>query len=469
MFGAEHPLEDARGPEIGFGQQEADVEIGAGLQLDPAESLPVEEDRWQAQPPRMLLDDFGGGPDVGVEPDAEIGELGLEGGGGDQAGIAEPDQSATLLTGRVVGHRLRGHRLEGATPECRPHSAAQQSEDHDEHDQHDHREEGGDLGLIGPVGVACRPQRPPRDARAHVLEYPGADRQPDQPDGHERHQDPPCVAPEASVEGSGGHESGQRRRVAEAVHAFEPRRIVLGPLGEMSPTVTGQRPAGGSGLGVGTRTQPGLADRVVGVIGVLAGLDPDHPNAGGGVETEIDLGERLDAESRQGHRHTGVGGESRFVGPDLSDDPSLRLLEKRPERVPKLGMGGHTPLGVGGRRDGVDEVEEVAGDDQYPRAIPGIQGSGQLDGQRLRRRGRLRGEQEVAHHHHPSPDGDVDHPDTGLDAGESGPAPVAGRRHLIVGRLVAVLWWGGRRHAGPHRRVPPALGSFGMDRDRFDA
>ena len=46
-------------------------------------------------------------------------------------------------------------------------------------------------------------------------------------------------------------------------------------------------------------------------------------------------------------------------------------------------MGGDAPFGVHGRGHGVGEVEEVAGDDQDARAVPGVEGPGQLDGEGL--------------------------------------------------------------------------------------
>ena len=102
------------------GQQHPDVELGPGLELDPADPLVVEEDRGQAEPPPVLLHHLGGGPHVGVEADPEVGELRLEGGRGDQAGVAPADQPPAGVPGGVVGpglglHRRRARRHRGST------------------------------------------------------------------------------------------------------------------------------------------------------------------------------------------------------------------------------------------------------------------------------------------------------------------------------------------------------------------
>ncbi len=63
-----HPLEGAGRPEIVAAQQHPDVQLGSGLELDPAHPLVVDEDRGESQPSPVLLDHLGGGPHVGVEP-----------------------------------------------------------------------------------------------------------------------------------------------------------------------------------------------------------------------------------------------------------------------------------------------------------------------------------------------------------------------------------------------------------------
>ena len=66
--------------ELGPGEQQADVELGAGLELDPADLLAGQEDRGQAQPAAVLLDHLAGArPALAKKPGTEVGELGLEG------------------------------------------------------------------------------------------------------------------------------------------------------------------------------------------------------------------------------------------------------------------------------------------------------------------------------------------------------------------------------------------------------
>ncbi len=96
-------LEAARGRQLVVGQQQADVQLGAGLHLDPAHPLAVQEDRGQAESPPVLGDHLGRGPHVGVEPGAQVGELGLERGGGDEAGVAPGDEPPGVVPRRVVG------------------------------------------------------------------------------------------------------------------------------------------------------------------------------------------------------------------------------------------------------------------------------------------------------------------------------------------------------------------------------
>src|ERR1035441_10546691 len=64
---AGHPLEQAGGPELACGQKQSNVEVGTGLELDPADPLDMEEDRREPELPRVVLDDFGGCSPAGVE------------------------------------------------------------------------------------------------------------------------------------------------------------------------------------------------------------------------------------------------------------------------------------------------------------------------------------------------------------------------------------------------------------------
>ena len=57
----DEPLEPAGGGELVVGQEQADVELGTGLDLDPAHPLAVQEDRRQSQPAPVLGHHLGGG------------------------------------------------------------------------------------------------------------------------------------------------------------------------------------------------------------------------------------------------------------------------------------------------------------------------------------------------------------------------------------------------------------------------
>ena len=114
--GRDEPLQGAGRAQLVAAQQQADVQFGAGLELDPADPLVVEEDRGEPQAAAVLLHHLAGGPHVGVEAQTQMGELGLEGGGGDQSGIPPADQPAAGVAGGVVGPSPRSGRSPGPRP-----------------------------------------------------------------------------------------------------------------------------------------------------------------------------------------------------------------------------------------------------------------------------------------------------------------------------------------------------------------
>ena len=127
-------LERGRVGEVGVGQQEADVEIGPGLQLDPARLAVVEEHRGQPEPSRVLAHQLGGAPGAGEEARAEMGELGPQPPAGDQAGGPARHQCPGLVEGfgpadqqaagqrclAGVGRRPCRTRAPGGVPRRRP-------------------------------------------------------------------------------------------------------------------------------------------------------------------------------------------------------------------------------------------------------------------------------------------------------------------------------------------------------------
>ncbi len=306
-------------------------------------------------------------------------------------------------------------------------------------------------------------QGPGRRAGPEVAEQPRGHRHPQQ-DGHaERDQEPPGVAAEPPVERPRDDESGQGRRVAQLVHAVQPRRVVRRLVDQVVPVATG---AGADArLGVG-RGHGGFDGRVV---DVGTGLDPDHPLAGAGLHVEVDGSEVLDAGLRQaGHDvrgavHVapepacdGVG----LVGPALAEDAAVVDAQEAEERPGQARVGVDGPSG---RAEGVvapGQVEQVPGDDEDAGPVPGVEGPGELGGQCQRRRRGPRGEQQVAHDHDPAPEGDVDPGaarvgvegvGAGTDGIEVGGLEIDGVRFDGDGsrpRRVLVLGVGGRGH-GP--------------------
>ena len=86
--------------------EEADVELVARLELDPGHLAVGQEQRRHpeaVQPRRGLGDHLAGAAGVGVEAGAEVGQLGVAGVAGDEAGVAGGDQVAGQGPGRLVG------------------------------------------------------------------------------------------------------------------------------------------------------------------------------------------------------------------------------------------------------------------------------------------------------------------------------------------------------------------------------
>ena len=130
------------------------------------------------------------------------------------------------------------------------------------------------------------------------------------------------------------------------------------------------------------------------------------------MEVEVDRPHLLDPDGGDGGHGLGVGVVARFVRAGLTDDPALVEREEAGERLGEGRMGLDRPPGLDDGRVHAGQVEEVAGDDA--RAVPGVEGAGQLCGDGRRRRGGLLSEQQVADHHHPSSQGHLHPGATGL-------------------------------------------------------
>ena len=400
------------------------MEFGPGLELDPADPLTVQEHGGQAQSPPVLGHDLGRGPDVGEEPGAQVGELGLEGGRGDDARVALGHEPPRVVAGTVVGPGFRAHLVEGAAAEDRPHAAAQQSE-HDRHHRHDdHGNQHGDDQLVVEVGGMGVAERAGRQAGAEVAEQPRCDGHPHQERDGERDEQPPGVPAEAAVEGPRDDEPGEGGRVTEVVHPLEPRGVGARPDGQRAPAALAGRRCRRPGLGVGRRRGLGALRQGRGGDPAVAGLDPDDPGARPGLEEEVHGTEVLDPGGGQGGHHVrGAVGRGagpgrqvlRLVAAALTEDPPVLDPEEPDEGPGQRRMGVHGPArgGEGVRRSG--EVEQVAGDDEDARAVPRVECLGQFAGDGEGRGGGVRGEQQVADDHHPSSEGDVDPGATGLE------------------------------------------------------
>ena len=202
------------------------MELCPWLQFDPADPLAPQEHRGEAEAPPVLGDHLGGGTHVGVEPGAQVGELGLEGGCGDQPGVALGDEPPGVVASVVVGPCLGADLLQSTAAEDRPHPAAQQPQRHRHDRQHDQGPGNCGEQLVFQAGGVGVPECPGRKTRPQVVEEPWGGGHTDQKgDGH-RHEQPPGISTEPAVHGARHHEPRERGRVAQVVHPFEPRCVV---------------------------------------------------------------------------------------------------------------------------------------------------------------------------------------------------------------------------------------------------
>ena len=241
-------LEPAGRAELVVGQEQADVELGPGLDLDPADPLAVQEDGRQSEPAPVLGHHLGRGAHVGVEAGAQVGQLGPEGGRRDESGVA-PGRRARRASSRAVSLAAASVRTSSRAPPPRidhmrrlssPSTTARTTSTTRATSQGDHQL----VVEVGGVGVA---QGPGRQAAAQVAEQPRGDGHP-QEEGHgEGDEEPPGVAAEPAVERAGDDEPGEGRRVAQLVDALQPRRV-LGRVLDHGPPVPAVRVAPSPGL-----------------------------------------------------------------------------------------------------------------------------------------------------------------------------------------------------------------------------
>ena len=154
----------------------------------------------------MLVHHLGGGPDVGVEADAEVGEFRLEGGGRDEPGVAAPDEPAARVARRVIGRGLRLHLLQGSASEDRPHTPAQQSQYEGQHAEDHQRHQQGDDDLVAEVRLVGVTDGAGGQSRSEMVHHPRRHRHPQETGDDEGNQQPPGIAAEPAVQGPGDHE-----------------------------------------------------------------------------------------------------------------------------------------------------------------------------------------------------------------------------------------------------------------------
>ena len=382
-------LQRGRGGQVDVGQQEADVEIGPGLQLDVAGLPVVEEHRGHPEPSRVLAHQLGGAARAGEEALAEMDELGPQPTPGDQAGGPARHQCPGLVEGfgpadqqaagqrclAGVGRRPSGPgRREGFPAVGLPDPSGDHGHQH-RHDQlQDHHHGQGEGQPAGPGGGVGPHQHPAGSRRLpdQVVHAVVDDGEPDDQrhhHGQERwHPDEPAEAP---VEGAGADEAPRGRGVLQPVDAAQPGAVPVAAVG------IPRAPSGGRPGRTSTRRSP----------------------AGGG-QPEVDRGGDLGAHPVELGDGAGVGGHARVPPAGQHDQTAVRSAGEALDGLGQVAVG-HQGVAdpLGGRA--VAPGEEVAADDHRARPLPVVEGEGHVGGQRPRRRAGLGRQEEVADHHHP--------------------------------------------------------------------
>ena len=184
------------------------MHLRARLDLNPGELPEMHEDGGQAESRCSLLHDFAACAGVCIKAGADPRELRLEGVAGHQANTAFSQDRPGRLTGPVVGMvgRWAEKRAPGRTPDpVIDHYEHDPRHDHLDHEREPQAEQPGREGL-----------EPSRHAEQPVV---GEPREKRRRDGN---QEPPEPPHDAAVGETGGHETGQARRIDQPVDAGEP-------------------------------------------------------------------------------------------------------------------------------------------------------------------------------------------------------------------------------------------------------
>src|ERR1700676_3093094 len=102
------PLEERRPRELGPREQQADVDLGARLELDPRKLLAGQEDREHAQSTVMLFDHLSRRAGTDEEPRTEVGQCGLERRAADEPRVPARAERPRRVASLVVGGGTAG-------------------------------------------------------------------------------------------------------------------------------------------------------------------------------------------------------------------------------------------------------------------------------------------------------------------------------------------------------------------------
>ena len=205
---------------------------------------------------------------------------------------------------------------------------------------------------------------------------------------------------------------------------------VLGRLGDQrSPSVSSRRLSADTGFGIGGGIELRFVADAARRISVFTRFDPHHPHPVGRAQVEVDRAPLLHPLGGDEGNHFGILVEPGFVGSGLTDDAPLSLFEEPTESQVEGGVRLHRSLRLGQRTHRPGQIEQVAGDDENTRSVPGVEGAGQLVADRQGGRCCLGGEKKVTDHHDATAQRDVNL--VASDLGRKALGPIG--RHPTVG------------------------------------
>ncbi len=458
-------LELGRQRQVDVGEQQADVELGPRLELEPAGLAVVEEHGRQAGSAGVLAHELGRPPGAGEEARVEVRELSPQAASHDEPGGAQGDRRTGLVEGSVRPHEkaARGRRRrEGGAGRVAAlgsgegsHLGAPDAPRDDGDNDCEEQLQGDDdrqceQQPVGPrrvVGVADHAAlAAPGDAAQAVVHR----LEPQHQRGDDRQQRwHPHVASEPPVQQPRRHEATRSGGVLQAVHPRQPW------------------------AGVGRAPVEDGAE----VVGRAAGADTHDALARCGGEPQVDRARHFGPDGPEqlahlGARHLGVPPSGQHQQPTVvacgesGDGPADGVvLVERARHLPGFERA---LLGA--------EVEEVAADDHEARPLPLVEGEGHVSGEGERRGRGVRLQEQVADDHHPAPEGHVERePGCAADVCarlRGGPGPGGrtrefearhhqGLRRQLPDRRDASPRWGARRHGSMLPRSGPGRASGG--------